>query len=168
MRSLHEWVTDQLKKMGQDLPFDLIVDKYIIDNLDLPIEVVYKKIANKEVKKKIGSQQYDFMRVIYRLQGFFGNANESASSNPRDESLESCLNYSSYLLNKIQPINRTGLDVVMEILSKLRRNESTSYRQKVFKILQIISMKPAVIQKIIEWQYADLVINFTSKFFSLD
>ncbi len=47
MRSLYEWVTDQLKRMGQDLPFDLIVDKYIIDNLDLPIEVVYKKIANK-------------------------------------------------------------------------------------------------------------------------
>lgn len=47
MRSLHEWVTEQLRKMGQDLPFDLIVDKYIIDNLDLPIEVVYKKIANK-------------------------------------------------------------------------------------------------------------------------
>ena len=147
--------------MGQDLPFDLIVDKYIIDSLDLPIEVVYKKIANKEVKKKIGSQQYDFMRVIYRMQGFFGNANESNSSNPRDENLESCLNYSSYLLNKIQPINKTGLDVIMEILSKLRRNEAVSYRQKVFKILQIISMKPAIIQKIIEWQYADLIINFT-------
>ena len=57
------------------MPFDLIVDKYIIDNLDLPIEVVYKKIVNKEVKKKIGAQQYDFMKVIYRLQGFFGNAN---------------------------------------------------------------------------------------------
>ena len=47
MRSLHEWITEQLKKMNQDLPFDLIVDKYIIDNLDLPIEVVYKKIAQK-------------------------------------------------------------------------------------------------------------------------
>ncbi len=47
MRSLHEWVTEQLKRMDRDLPFDLIVDKYIIDNLDLPIEVVYKKIANK-------------------------------------------------------------------------------------------------------------------------
>ena len=47
MRALHEWITEQLKKMGQDLPFDLIVDKYIIDNLDLPIEVVYKKIAQK-------------------------------------------------------------------------------------------------------------------------
>lgn len=36
------------------------------------------------MKKKIGLQQYDFMRVIYRIQGIFGNANESASSNPRD------------------------------------------------------------------------------------
>jgi hypothetical protein len=47
MRALQEWITDQLRKMNQDLPFDLIVDKYIIDNLDLPIEVVYKKIAQK-------------------------------------------------------------------------------------------------------------------------
>lgn len=47
MRALHEWVSEQLKKMNQDLPFDLIVDKYIIDNLDLPIEVVYKKIFQK-------------------------------------------------------------------------------------------------------------------------
>jgi len=122
MKSLHEWVTEQLKKMNQDLPFDLIVDKYIIDNLDLPIEVVYKKIAQKEVKKKIGSHQYDFMRVIYRMQGFFGDANESASSNPRDENLEACLVYSSYLLNKIPAINKTGLDVIMQILSKLRRS----------------------------------------------
>lgn len=47
MKALHEWVSEQLKKMNQDLPFDLIVDKYIIDNLDLPIEVVYKKIFQK-------------------------------------------------------------------------------------------------------------------------
>jgi hypothetical protein len=66
------------------MAFDLIVDKYIIDNLDLPIEVVYKKINQKEVKKKIGLQTYDFMRVIYRIQGIFGNSNESASGNPRD------------------------------------------------------------------------------------
>jgi hypothetical protein len=47
MRALTEWISEQLKKMNQNLPFDLIVDKYIIDNLDLPIEVVYKKIAQK-------------------------------------------------------------------------------------------------------------------------
>jgi len=73
MRALSEWVTNELKKINQYMAFDLIVDKYIIDNLDLPIEVVYRKIAQKEVKKKIGLQQYDFMRVIYRIQGIFEN-----------------------------------------------------------------------------------------------
>lgn len=47
MRALCEWVTNELKKINQYMTFDLIVDKYIIDNLDLPIEVVYKKIAQK-------------------------------------------------------------------------------------------------------------------------
>jgi hypothetical protein len=75
MRALHEWVTEQLKKLNQDMPFDLIVDKFIIDNLDLPIEVVYKKIAQKEAKKQIGNTTYDFLKVIYRMQGFFGDAN---------------------------------------------------------------------------------------------
>ncbi len=73
------------------------------------------------MKKKIGSQQYDFMRVIYRIQGIFENTPESASSNPRDENLETCLIYSSHLLTKIPAINKTGLDVVMTILSKLRK-----------------------------------------------
>lgn len=36
------------------------------------------------MKKKIGLQQYDFMRVIYRIQGLFEHTTESASSNPRD------------------------------------------------------------------------------------
>jgi hypothetical protein len=65
------------------------------------------------MKKKIGSQQFDFMRVVYRIQGIFGNATESVSSNPRDENLESCLTYSSHLMTKIPAINKTGLDVVM-------------------------------------------------------
>jgi hypothetical protein len=57
------------------MPFDLIVDKFIIDILDLPIEVVYKKIAQKEIKKMVGKKQYEFMRVIYRIQGIFGDPN---------------------------------------------------------------------------------------------
>lgn len=29
-------------------------------------------------------------------------------------------------------------------------------------------MNPAIIKKIIEWQYADLIINLTIKYFSLE
>ncbi len=37
MGALHEWITKQLRQINQAMPFDIIVDKYIIDNLDLPI-----------------------------------------------------------------------------------------------------------------------------------
>ena len=29
--ALHEWITEEIKKIGQDMPFDLIVEGYIID-----------------------------------------------------------------------------------------------------------------------------------------
>ena len=35
--ALHEWITEEIKKIGQDMPFDLIVDGYIIDSLDLSL-----------------------------------------------------------------------------------------------------------------------------------
>jgi hypothetical protein len=50
------------------------------------------------------------------MQGFFGDANESASSNPRDDNLETCLQYSSHLLTKISILDKTGIDVIMSIL----------------------------------------------------
>jgi len=52
--------------------FDLIVEKNIIDNMDLSLEIVYKKIVQKQVQKQIGNKSYEFFRVIYRIQGIFG------------------------------------------------------------------------------------------------
>lgn len=54
------------------MPFDLIVENNIIDNLDLSLEIIYKKIVQKESKRQIGNKAYDFFRVIYRIQGIFG------------------------------------------------------------------------------------------------
>jgi hypothetical protein len=67
------------------MPFDLIVENNIIDNLDLSLEIIYKKIVQKESKRQIGNKTYDFFKVIYRIQGIFGEANERNSGNPRDE-----------------------------------------------------------------------------------
>jgi hypothetical protein len=58
--------------MGQDMPFDLIVEGKIIDELDMSLEIIYKKIVQKEAKRQIGNKTYDFFRVIYRIQGIFG------------------------------------------------------------------------------------------------
>jgi hypothetical protein len=58
--------------MGHDMMFDLIVEKNIIDNMDLSLEIVYKKIVQKQVQKQIGNKSYEFFRVIYRIQGIFG------------------------------------------------------------------------------------------------
>ena len=108
------------------------------------------------------------MKVIYRIQGIFGDPNESSSSNPRDESLETCLNYSSYLLNKIIPIKKAGLDVLMSILEGIKRSDDDKEkRAKILKIFQVVCMNPSIIKKIIEWQHSDLIINSAIKFFSL-
>lgn len=70
--ALREWVTDEMVKMNQFMPFDLIVEKSFIDNQDLSLEIVYRKIVQKECKKNIGNKTYDYFRVIYRIQGVFG------------------------------------------------------------------------------------------------
>jgi len=57
------------------MAFDLIVENNIVDNLDLSLEIIYRKIVQKEVKRQIGNKTYDFFRVIYRIQGIFGEAN---------------------------------------------------------------------------------------------
>ncbi len=72
MRDLSEWVAGELRRIESDMPFDLIVDKFIVDNLDLPLEVVYRKIWQKEVKRNIGEEEYNVMKVVYRIQGIFG------------------------------------------------------------------------------------------------
>jgi hypothetical protein len=43
-----------------------------VDNLDLSLEIIYRKIVQKETKRQIGHKVYDFFRVIYRIQGIFG------------------------------------------------------------------------------------------------
>lgn len=81
---LHEWITSEIRKQGQDMPFDLIVENNIIDNLDLSLEIIYRKIVQKESQRHIGSQTYEFFKVIYRIQGIFGEANEKSCANHRD------------------------------------------------------------------------------------
>lgn len=70
------------------MPFDLIVADNIVDNLDLSLEIVYRKIVQKQTKRVIGNKNYDFFKVIYRIQGIFGEANERNCGNPRDDKLE--------------------------------------------------------------------------------
>lgn len=40
------------------MPLDIIVDKNIIDNMDLPIELVYQNICENKSKRKIGDKEY--------------------------------------------------------------------------------------------------------------
>ena len=54
------------------MPLDIIVEKNIIDNMDLPIEVVYQNIVENKSKKIVGDKSYEFFRVIYRVQGILG------------------------------------------------------------------------------------------------
>ncbi len=39
------------------------------------------------MKKNIGNKSFDFFKVMYRIQGIFGQANERISGNPRDDKL---------------------------------------------------------------------------------
>lgn len=73
------------------MPLDIIVEKNIIDNLDLPIEVVYQNVAENKSKKTIGNKVYEYFRVIYRIQGILGEPKQRSIGNPRDTKLEKCI-----------------------------------------------------------------------------
>ena len=77
--------------MNQAMPLDIIVEKNIIDNLDLPIEVVYQNVAENKSKKTIGNKVYEYFRVIYRIQGILGEPKQRSIGNPRDTKLEKCI-----------------------------------------------------------------------------
>lgn len=87
IQALHDWVYHELEKMNQAMPLDIIVEKNIIDNMDLPIEVVFERIVENKSKKTIGNKAYDFFRVIYRIQGILGEPKQRSIGNPRDEKL---------------------------------------------------------------------------------
>jgi hypothetical protein len=101
IRALIDWVYNELIKLDQAMPLDIIVEKNIIDNIDLPIEVVYQHIAENKSKKTIGNKVYEYFRVIYRVQGILGEPKQRSIGNPRDQKLEACVNNSSNFLNKI-------------------------------------------------------------------
>ena len=73
------------------------------------------------MKRQIGNKTYDFFKVIYRIQGIFGEANERNCGHPRDERLEQCTEFSSHLLYRL-PNKKNGLDILMEIIPKLDLN----------------------------------------------
>ncbi len=153
--------------MNQDMAFDLIVENNIVDNLELSLEIIYRKVVQKEAKRQIGSKTYDFFRVIYRIQGIFGEANERNCGNPRDEKLEECIEFSSYLINRL-PNKRTGLDVLMDIIPTLdQKGDSRDRREKIIRILDIIFRNETIIRKVVEWQYGNYILNLTVKFISL-
>lgn len=58
IKALHDWVYAELVKLNQAMPLDIIVDKNIIDNMDLPIELVYQNICENKSKRKIGDKEY--------------------------------------------------------------------------------------------------------------
>lgn len=130
------------------MPFDLIVSDNIVDNLDLSLEIVYRKIVQKQVKRVIGNKNYDFFKVIYRIQGIFGEANERNCGNPRDDKLEECIIFSSHLLKKLNHKNKTGLHVLMDIIPSLDKKHES---QKMIKILEIIFKNETIIKKIVDW-----------------
>jgi len=38
------------------MPFDLIVENTIVDNLDLSLEIIYRKVVKNQVKRQIGTK----------------------------------------------------------------------------------------------------------------
>jgi hypothetical protein len=74
-------------KLNQAMPLDIIVEKKIIDNMDFPSELVYQKIAENKSKKTVGNKEYDYFKVIYRIQGILGEPKQRSICNLRDHKL---------------------------------------------------------------------------------
>jgi hypothetical protein len=87
IKALHDWIYNELVKLNQAMPLDIIVEKNIIDNMDFPIELVYQKIAENKSKKTVGNKEYDYFKVIYRIQGILGEPKQRSIGNLRDHKL---------------------------------------------------------------------------------
>jgi hypothetical protein len=80
------------------MPMDLIVEGHIINNVDVPIEMVYKKLVRPDDgSKPLNPGQHDTFRVIYRLRGFFGEPTEKDAGNLGDDQKDLCLSYAPIL-----------------------------------------------------------------------
>ena len=53
------------------MPFDLIVESQIVDDVTKPIEVVYNKLVTKKIEKRVGNTSYHFFRAVYGIQGIY-------------------------------------------------------------------------------------------------
>ena len=55
--------------------------------MDFPIQLVYQNIVENKIKRKLGDKQYEFFRVIYRIQGIMGEPKQRSIGNLRDQKL---------------------------------------------------------------------------------
>lgn len=64
MKEVYDWIIDQMR---EKMPIDLIVEGKIIDQLNVPIEMIHKKLY----PKVDGKPPVEVIRVIYRIRGLF-------------------------------------------------------------------------------------------------
>jgi hypothetical protein len=169
IRSLHDWVHGELEKLNQDMKLDIIVDKYIIDNMDCPIEVVYQHLAENKARKQVGDKEYEFFKVVYRIQGILGEPKQRGPGNLRDTKLETCISLASHFLKRFSEEfeGRIGLDVLIAMLEKVGP-ASQDKKVLLFEILYALSMSEAICRKIVEGQYGDSIINATVRLMSFE
>ena len=146
------------------------MEKNIIDNMDLPIEVVYQNIAENKSKRTIGDKSYEFFRVIYRVQGILGEPKQRSIGNPRDQKLEACIAHSSNFLNRFsEGSQKIGLDVIIDILESIKSGpDSQDKKVLLFEILSTLSLNEGICKKIVEGQYGDSIINAAVRLMSFE
>ena len=97
VEGLRTWVQGELRKIGNDMPFDLIVENQIVDDITKPLETVYNKLVTKRVERQIGRTTYHHFRAVYGIQGIY-DAVEKAANITGDDTMDACIANSGYLL----------------------------------------------------------------------
>lgn len=96
MKEVKDWVTQNLPVV---MGLDLIVEGWLINDDNVPIEMVYKKLVAKE-EGKLPRQlfgQLETFKVIYRPRGIFGEPTEKDAGSFLDEQRDTCLSYAPIL-----------------------------------------------------------------------
>ena len=80
--------------------------------------------------------------------------------------MDECITFSSHLLTKL-PNKKTGLDILMEIIPTLEKEQTKDKKDKIIKILAIIFKYESIIKKIVEWGYGNYILGMAVKNISL-
>ncbi|KAL4455053.1 hypothetical protein ABPG74_006435 [Tetrahymena malaccensis] len=147
-------MNDILTRIKSELPdpswvIEMLVANKLINNKDLPIDLVYKKVWVQSQQKGVPSNQIDWkkqvisnpMKIVYRITGFDGEAHEELVDQIVDEDQQTCSQLSKVLFDLFMDETgkeTCGLASLIEIIKQIYSD--SEQKSKLLSIITIMNI----------------------------